>query len=90
MSDFIRSIVRTVVPGAWAMFVLWLANLGWLPQSWIDFLNSSPAVEKVTAVVAFAVAYAFVRWIEPHMPDWLTRILLGSAQPPVYVEPPQR
>lgn len=83
MSDYIRSIVRTVMPGVWAVIVLQLAKLG-LPESWVDWLSTNAVAVKVTDVVALGVVYAFVRWVEPHLPDWLTRVLLGSAKPPTY------
>lgn len=86
MSDYLRSIVRTVLPGAWATVVLWLVSLG-LPQSAADWLASDGVVTKLVELASLAVVYAFVRWIEPHMPDWLTRLLLGSAQPPTYRSP---
>lgn len=83
MSDYLRSILRTVLPGVWAVVVLQLAKLG-LPQSWVDWLSSGGVTEKVTDVAALLAVYAFVRFVEPKLPDWLTRILLGSAQAPTY------
>jgi hypothetical protein len=86
MSDYVRSVVRTVLPAAWSMFVLWLVSLG-LPQSAADWLASETVATKVVEVTALAIVYGFVRWIEPHMPDWLARLLLGSAKPPTYPDP---
>lgn len=83
MSDWLRSLVRTVVPGAWAAFVLWLASLG-LPQAAVDWLGSETVAAKVAELAALAVVYGFVRWVEPHLPDWLTRVFLGSAKAPSY------
>jgi hypothetical protein len=85
MSDYLRSVLRTVLPGAWSVLVLWLASLG-LPSSFTDWLGSDQVVTQVVQVVSVAVVYAFVRWIEPHIPDWATRILLGSAKPPTYTD----
>lgn len=84
-SDWLRSVVRTVLPGAWSAFVLWLASLG-LPQSFTDWLNSETVATQVVQLAAFAVVYGFVRYIEPHIPDWLTRVFLGSAKQPTYIE----
>jgi hypothetical protein len=86
MSDWLRSVVRTVLPGAWSVFVLWLVSVG-LPQSFTDWLSSDQVVTQVVQVVSVAVVYGFVRWVEPHIPDWLTRVLLGSAKPPTYTDP---
>lgn len=83
MPDYLRSLVRTVLPGAWSVLVLWLASIG-LPQSFTDWLTSDQVVTQLVQVASVAVVYAFVRWIEPHMPDWLTRLLLGSAAAPTY------
>jgi len=84
MSDRLRSIVRTVMPGAWAALVLWLVRQFALPDAAAAWLTSSAVVEAVTNVAALAAVYAFARWIEPRLPDWLTRVLLGSATPPTY------
>lgn len=83
MSDRLRSWLRTVLPGAWSVLVLWLVSLG-LPQSFADWLNSDAVVTQVVQVAAGAVVYAFLRWVEPVLPDWLTRIFMGSAKQPQY------
>lgn len=85
MSDWLRSVLRTVLPGAWSAVVLWLASLG-LPQVAVDWLNSESVATQVVQLAVFAIVYGFIRYIEPHIPDWLTRVFLGSAKPPVYVE----
>lgn len=84
MSDKLRSWVRTVMPGAWAALVVFLVKELGLPASASVWLSSAPVVDAVTNVAALAAVYAFVRWIEPRLPDWLTRALLGSAKPPSY------
>ncbi|MDQ0377957.1 hypothetical protein [Amycolatopsis thermophila] len=81
MSDKLTSIIRTVVPGAWATLVAWLVSLG-LPAFVTDWLTGLGG--KVTSLVALAAVYAFVRWVEPRLPAWLTTLLLGSAKPPTY------
>lgn len=86
MSDRLRSIVRTVVPGAWSVLVLWLVSLG-LPQTATVWLGSDLVVTQVVQIVSATVVYAAVRWVEPRLPDWATRILLGSAKPPTYTPP---
>lgn len=85
MSDWLRSVVRTLLPGAWSVLVLWLASIG-LPQSFTDWLGSDQVVTQVVQMVSLAVVYGFVRWVEPRMPDWLTRLLLGSVKPPTYTQ----
>jgi hypothetical protein len=83
MSDWLRSVVRTVMPGIWSVIVLWLAKVG-LPDSAVAWLSSSDIAAKVVDLVALAVVYGFVRWVEPRLPDWATRILMGSAKAPTY------
>lgn len=86
MSDWLRSLLRTVLPGAWSVLVLWLASIG-LPDSFTAWLGSDQVVTQVVQIASAAVVYAFLRWVEPRMPDWLTRVFLGSARPPTYTEP---
>ncbi|MGI8309306.1 hypothetical protein [Saccharopolyspora hattusasensis] len=38
----------------------------------------------VVVPLVLAAVYAALRALEPHMPAWLTRLLLGSNQPPTY------
>jgi hypothetical protein len=83
MSDRLRSWIRTVMPGAWAALVVLLVKLG-LPAGVADWLTSNGVSDAVTNLVGLAVVYGFIRWIEPHIPDSLTRIFLGSAAPPTY------
>lgn len=83
MSDWLRSLLRTVLPGAWSVLVLWLASIG-LPDSFTSWLASDQVVTQVVQIVSLAVVYAAARWVEPHLPEWATRVLLGSARPPTY------
>ncbi|MEU0465006.1 hypothetical protein ABZ215_13465 [Amycolatopsis sp. NPDC006131] len=81
MSDKLTSIVRTIVPGAWATLVAWLVGLG-LPDvvtGWLSGLGG-----RVTELVALVVVYVFVRWVEPRVPSWLAALLLGSSKAPTY------
>ncbi|HET6291029.1 MAG TPA: hypothetical protein VFG15_30330 [Amycolatopsis sp.] len=84
MNPKLTSWVRTVVPGLWSAFVAWLVTLG-LP----DVVTSAAGGlgEAVVYPAALAAVYAAIRWAEPHLPDWLTRVWLGSAAPPTYGEP---
>lgn len=72
--------LRTVVPGLWAAVVAWLVTLG-LPAELAQALAGG---EEFVVSVVLAGVYALLRWVEPKLPDWATRILLGSAKPPVY------
>jgi hypothetical protein len=84
MSDGMTSWLRTVVPGLWSAVVAWLVMLG-LPASFGDQLDG--LVDTVIVPVVLAVVYALLRWVEPLLPAWLTRFLLGSNRPPAYALP---
>lgn len=92
VSDRAVSYLRTVVPVLWgsvvAQVVAWLAGRidGDVANAVADWLQSEAAVTAVTAA-AIALWYVVWRRVEPHVPDWLTRIVLGSAKPPTYNEP---
>jgi hypothetical protein len=45
---------------------------------------SSDVVLSLLVVASIAVWYAIARWLEPRLPDWLTRLVLGSAAAPTY------
>lgn len=50
-----------------------------------DALNSEATTLAVTAVVITAW-YWLWRKVEPKLPDWATRLVLGSAKSPSYSE----
>jgi hypothetical protein len=87
LSDRAVSTLRTLVPIWWGALVAWA--LGQWPAagdvlSAIGLDPSSTVI--VTLVTGLAVAgwYAAWRWVEPHIPAWLVRIVLGSAATPTY------
>ena len=89
LSDRAVSYLRTVVPVAWGSLVGLL--LGWvaphlpgeLGDTLADLLGGEAAIALVSGL-AIAGWYALWRRVEPQIPDWLTRIVLGSASTPVY------
>ena len=83
ISDRAVSYLRTVVPVLWGSLVAWLLTVVVLPAEVTDLLSSDLAITAVTAV-AVGAWYVAWRWAEPRIPDWLTRIVLGSAQTPTY------
>lgn len=77
--------LRTVVPFAWSALIAWLVGLGAIPASvstWADGLGA-----QIATVLIAAVVYPAIRWLEPRMPDALTRLFIGSIQQPIYVDP---
>lgn len=91
MSDFVTSWLRTVVPGLWSALVT--ALLAWAVTSapWLlDVFEAlhidleSPATVVFVMGLVLAIWYALWRRIEPHVPDWLSRLAMGSAKMPLY------
>jgi hypothetical protein len=90
LSDRAVSWLRTTVPVLWGTVVAAILRTatphlpGDLGTALADWLGSETTLALVTAA-AIAAWYALWRWVEPRIPDWLTRLVLGSAQTPVYV-----
>lgn len=81
----LTAVLRTLVPALWGSFIAWL--IGLLPilaplQGQLEGL-AELALPILTAVIV-AAWYALWRWLEPRLPDWLTRAVLGSAKTPIY------
>lgn len=81
----LTSILRTVVPYVWGLFITWLITLvPVLAPMENQLLGLAALALPIFAAVLSAAWYAFWRWLEPKLPDWLTRAVLGSAKAPVY------
>lgn len=81
----LTSILRTVVPYFWGLVVTWLITLlPVLAPLEEQLLGVETIALPILAAVLSATWYAFWRWLEPQLPDWLTRAVLGSAQTPTY------
>ena len=90
LSDYVTSIIRTVVPYAWGLLITYLLSL--LPGVAPALLPAVPVVLGWGPVIAGAIAagwYALMRKIEPTLPAWLTVIVLGSNSQPKYLAPDQ-
>lgn len=84
LSDRAVSYLRTIVPVLWgSLLSATLPSLPWLPAEVVAWLSGDAASLAVTAL-AIAAWYSIWRYVEPHIPDWLTRLVLGSAQAPAY------
>lgn len=84
MSDKVTAYLRTVVPAAWGSLVVWLvAQMPALPEPVIEWLNSEATIAVVTAL-AILGWYWLWRRVEGKIPDWLIRVVLGSAKSPTY------
>lgn len=89
LGDRGASYLRTVIPVLWgslvAQLLTWLAphlpgDVGTALGNW---LSGDAAIAVVTAAT-IALWYVLWRKVEPLIPDWLTRFVLGSAAAPVY------
>lgn len=89
ISDRAVSWLRTVVPVLWGSAVAAILRAttphlpGDLGAALADWLGAETTLALVTAA-AIAAWYALWRWAEPRIPDWLTRVVLGSALAPTY------
>ena len=81
----LTSILRTVVPALWGSFILWVIGLiPALAPLKEQLLGLADIALPIVTAVIIGGWYAFWRWLEPRLPDWLTRAVLGSAKTPVY------
>jgi hypothetical protein len=84
MSDQVASYLRTAVPVAWGWLLTQLVLvLPSTPGYVVDALSTPQAITAVTAAVTL-LWYVAWRRVEPHVPDWLSRIAMGSAKMPTY------
>ena len=83
--QLLTSILRTLVPALWGSLIAWL--IGALPiraPLEADLLGLANIMLPIITAVIIGAWYAFWRWLEPRLPDWLTRAVLGSAKTPHY------
>jgi hypothetical protein len=78
--DWGLSWLRTAVPVAWGFIVTWIAT--YIPA--VHGLLTRPEVYAAVDAAVTAVWYGLFRWIELHLPAWLTRFVLGANTAPVY------
>lgn len=81
--DVGTSIIRTVVPGAWAALLTWIATQ--LPA--LSPILNEPGMVGLGAAITGTILvlwYSLFRWLEPKLPAWLTVLVLGSNKTPIY------
>ncbi|MGI8313346.1 hypothetical protein [Saccharopolyspora hattusasensis] len=81
MSDRVVSLLRTAVPAVWSALLAYLVTLG-TPPAVTDVVGG--LYEPLVWPLVLAGYYALLRFIEPRLPAWLTRVLLGSTRAPSY------
>lgn len=81
----LTSILRTVVPALWGSLIGWLLSVAPVLEPLRELLLSQADVlVPILGAVIIAAWYALWRWLEPLLPAWLVRAVLGSAKTPVY------
>ncbi len=84
ISDRVVARLRTFVPAVWGSALAWiLVHATWLPEPITDFLQEDVVTVLFTGLVILGWYWLWQR-IEPHLPPWLTRLLMGSNQTPTY------
>ena len=81
----LTSILRTIVPALWGSFIGWVLSLLPILEPLREpLLEYGTPLSAVVGAVLIGAWYAFWRWLEPRIPDWLKRAVLGSAKSPEY------
>lgn len=91
MPAVLISILRTFVPALWGSVLAWAVSRGWLTAELASSMG--PWSVGLTALVlagSTAAWYALWRVLEPRLPDWVRRLVLGAAQAPSYTVSPGR
>lgn len=88
IGDYAASWIRTTVPILWGVL---LTQITIRIPCVHDFLQSQQIIGLGVAIAgAITTAwYSLWRKIEPKLPPWMTRIVLGSNTTPIYVTPPE-
>lgn len=84
MKDQLISWIRTTLPMAWSLLVAWGAGHG-LPVALTTWASGIGG--QVTNLAVAGVLYGLARWVEPHLPNWLTALFFGSTATPTYTQP---
>lgn len=83
LNGWVTSVIRTGVPMLWALLLTFLA--GKVPA--LETVLTAPEVVGLGGSITLAVGvawYAVMRWLEPKLPPWLTRLVIGSNKTPTY------
>lgn len=83
LSDFVVSLLRTVVPVAWGALITYLVGLVPALTGFVDPGTLASWGVPITAAV-IAAWYVVMRKVEPYLPGWLTALVLGSNATPKY------
>lgn len=84
MTDYLKSLARTVVPAGWGTALAWLVAVGVLDAD--QSAAAAPFAELVLVPVVIGGYYAGVRLLERQTwaPRWAVGLLLGWPAAPAY------
>lgn len=85
VSDYVVSVLRTVVPVLWGALITYLISLVPIVAQVVD-PGTAVGLGPAVAAALTAAWYALMRTIEPKLPAWLTVIVLGSNSSPRYLK----
>jgi len=88
LSNFVTSVIRTLVPAIWGTALAWLVSVGVLDQAAADGPGAAVGGFLVTACIGVFYIVARALEAQPWFPAWAAGILLGSAAAPNY-DPPK-
>lgn len=81
----VTSILRTIVPALWGAVIGWaLSVVPALEPLREQLLAYGDWLAPVISAVIIGAWFTLWRWLQRRLPDWLVRILLGSAKEPAY------
>lgn len=81
----LTSILRTLVPAWWGLLIAkLLIAVPALEPMREQMLGWGDLAALTVSAVIIGAWYALWRWLQPRLPNWLVRALLGSAQTPIY------
>lgn len=83
VSGFVLSLLRTFVPGVWGAVLSWLLLNIPAVADLLGLHEGAPAPAWIFPLIMLGW-YALWRKIEPALPAWLTRLVLGANTRPVY------
>ena len=81
----LTALLRTIVPALWGSLVAWLIGVApLLAPLEAHLLGLSDIILPVVTGLIIGAWYAFWAWLQPRLPDWVVRAVLGSAKSPSY------
>jgi len=78
--DYPTSWIRTVVPILWGAVLTFLLTRFPAVHDFVD----NPAIAAAFETIVTGLYYTIIRWLEQHLPPWLTRLFIGANATPVY------